>query len=252
VKNKRSPFTLCLGAVVLVVLLRVAIGWHYFYEGVHKFDPAAEFSAEGFLGVAKGMTAELYYWMLPDYYGLQRLELAKVKDESGKEFETFIVYENAWKEYFDKYLEKCPEVKHESAKAIYNQYLTSLRSGAADVKQDVEAFLASRERFVQTKKDIRNDAAFEQKRRWDIMAKYRSEAAGWTKMLTNMGNGLQSDLGRLLDPDLAGQKGEIVTGPEKALLPTNPLKVELPLPNIKLTLPPKNDYVSSIDIPLRS
>ena len=229
-KSKPSPFRLCCCAIFFVVLLRIVIGWHFLYEGIHKFDPAAEFSSEGFLGIAKGPTADLYYWMLPDLEGLQRIEIGKVKDENDKEYETFIAYENAWKEYFDEYLKKNPNVNKDEAQKIFNQYLASLRAGAADVKEDVEAFKASRERFEEVKETVRNDASFEQKRRWDAMMGYRREAAGWTRMLNAMGNGLQSDLGRLADPELAGQKGEIVTAPEKELFPPNQFDIQYPIP----------------------
>ena len=251
-KCTHSRFQLCCGAVFFVVLLRIAIGWHFFYEGVHKFDPAAEFSSEGFLGIAKGCTAELYYWMLPDLDGIQRIELGTVEDENGKKFDTFVVYEDAWQKYFDEYKKKCPEDKKEKATAIYNQYLASLRAGAADVKHDIEAFLQSRGRFADVKSTIRNDTSFEQKRRWDMMMGYRREAAGWVKMLDNMGNGLQSDLGRLVDPELAGLRGEIVTAPESALIPPNPLDIQFTIPRIELALPPKNSFTPSYDLSVKS
>ena len=236
-KSNCSPFKLCFCAVFFVVLLRVAIGWHFLYEGVHKFDPAAGFSAEGFLGIAKGPTAELYYWMLPDLEGLQRIELGTVTDEKGKEHDTFIVYENEWQKYYDEYMKNCPEDKKEEAKAIYDRYLLSLREGTADVKKDVEAFLASRERFLENRQTIRNDASFEQKRRWDAMMGYRREATNWVWMLGEMSNGLQSDLGRLMDPELAGQRGEIVTAPERELIPPNRFDAQFPIP--------ENPYVKS-------
>ena len=249
----KTKYRLYCCAIVLIVLLRIGIGWHFFYEGVHKFDPAADFSSEGFLGIAKGPTADLYYWMLPDLDGIQRIELAKVKDENDKEHLTFIVYENAWKEYYAEYLKAYPKVNPDEAAAIFNRYLDSLRAGAADVEKDIEAFLKSRERFLETKRTIRNGAAFEQKRRWEAMMKYRNEAAGWTRMLTEMGDGLQSDLGRLADPELAGQRGQIVTAPEKELIPPNNLvKIQYTIPSIEFTIPPKNSYVPSYELSLKS
>ena len=427
----RSKYRLACWAIALIVLLRVGIGWHFFYEGVHKFDPHAGFTSEGFLGIAKGPAADLYYWMLPDLEGLQRIELARPKDEHKREFDTFAVYEDAWKEYFRGYLawyaptvsktdmeavvnfyivegatvfvreyrgehpdaaeadaqnkwkeylkeyllkcvpnmnstdagnvvnlvqdtkntwkeycKKCLEkyapnagkedqeavvnfyVSDDAAKfkdklkkywtdtagvdksdadaiagfcdsedtgkkfkeylskdissmsaaetdsilnlyaprfaewfaknavtevdaveikmlfkskMIFNQYLVSLRAGASDTKKDIEAFLESRNRFLETKSTIRNSTSFEQERRWNAMMKYRREAAGWTKMLTEMGNGLQSDLGRLADPELAGLLGLIVTAPERELIPPNdyiqyqiPEDIQIPLWNKRI------------------
>jgi uncharacterized membrane protein YphA (DoxX/SURF4 family) len=254
----KTNYRLSCCAIFLIVLLRIGIGWHFFYEGVHKFDPAAGFSSEGFLGIAKGPTADLYYWMLPDLDGIQRIEIGKVKDENDKEHTTFIVYENAWKEYYEAYLNEYPNVDKDKAAAIYSRYLTSLREGAKDVESDVNAFLKSRDRFLETKRTQRNTASFEQERRWNQMMKFRREAGVWTNMLTEMGNGLQSDLGRLVDPELAGQRGEIVTAPEKQLVPSIPpnkfinAQVEFSIPPIKIDIPPKNPYTKSWELSVKS
>ena len=377
----------------MIVLLRVGIGWHFLYEGIHKFEPAADFSAEGFLGIAKGPAAELYYGMLPDLNGLERLKIAKIRDENGDDRDTFVVYENAWKEYFTNYLgnfEKYfPELKlseKESAaivemnaeklaewvaknavidptvakdvismnamelagwvakkallnkaeaeqtanmniekltawakqandsdtdatkeakkvilmnaaqlaewawttneadtdgvksakriagmnalqlaewakgsendtdvlrgvkkvvvtwhvamaKTVFNRYLNSLRADTAAEKDKVEAFKASRARFLETTKTIRNTTSFEQERRWQLMMAYRAEAATWIRILNSMGNSLQSDLGRLVDPQLAGQKGGIITEPEKELFPQNSFGLNYTIPD--------NSYVKS-------
>jgi len=287
----KNNYRLICCAIVLIVLLRIGIGWHFFYEGVHKFDPSAGFSAEGFLGIAKGPTADLYYWMLPDLDGIQRIEIGKVKDDNEKEYTTFIVYENAWKEYFKNYLmtysplatdaeyvlnagtakfaewvkEKIPPPNEDGtksyegvniveAKTIFNRYLNALRAEATDSEDDVKAFLASRERFMETKRTIRNSTSFEQQRRWNQMMKYRLEASKWTKLLTEMGNGLQSDLGRLADPELAGQQGAIVTAPEKALFPPSKYLAtfDFDTPSIKITIPPKNAYTKSLELSVKS
>jgi len=292
----------------MIVLLRVGIGWHFLYEGVYKFEPASDFSAEGFLGFAKGPTAELYYWMLPDIDGVQRLEIADV--ESGRLnaegtpilVPTFIAYENAWKKYFREYLvEHFPNVSEASAedivgmtipqltewlkqkelldeadaesvarmniaqrsewmrvneedsvatknakavvaaKTIFDRYLGSLRADTTDEKEEVEAFLASRERFLETRNTIRNSAAFEQERRWRMMMQFRAEAGYWIRKFDQMSNALQSDLGRLVDLQLAGQRGVIITAPEKELIPSHPLLEQY---GIQYTIP-ENPYVRS-------
>ena len=317
----------------MIVLLRIGIGWHFLYEGIHKFDPAADFSSEGFLGVAKGPTAGLYHWMLADFDGIQRLEMgevesgrrnadgavvrtpASVADESAWEeydkalaegtpilIPTFIVFETAWKNYFKNYLgEFSPHINEANAenivsmplpqlvrwlmqtkllteeeaesvarmnaaqlsewqrvskddaealkdakaivaaKRIFDQYLGSLRSDAADEGEDVKTFKASRERFLELRKSIRNSTSFEQQRRWQAMAGFRAEAGAWIKRFNAMGDALQSDLGRLADPQRAGQRGEIVTAPEKELIPPHPFLEQY---GIQYTIPP-NPYVKS-------
>lgn len=210
--------------VVLIVLLRIAIGWHFFYEGIHKFDPAADFSAKGFLGIAKGPAAQLYYDFLPDIDGTKRLEIADAKDSKGKEIKTFIVYENAWNDYYQRFVKrnKLDENQKKEAEAVFNHYLDSLRGGAADIGSDVEGFKASLKRYDEMKKAQPNGAEYEQVRRWDAMMKYRGEAGAWLKMLDGMGDGLQSDLAKIVSPQLQGDKGRIITKPEKAMVP-NPI-----------------------------
>ena len=292
----------------MIVLLRVGIGWHFLYEGVLKFNPASDFSSEGFLGFAKGPTAELYYWMLPDIDGIQRLEMGDV--ESGRLnadgtpilVPTFVVYENAWKEYFKEYLaahsshvsaEDVAEIltmnvaglsgwlrekglldeaeadnvvrmniaqisewerpnrddgeplsdakKIVRAKRIFDRYLGSLRADASDENEDVQAFKESRERFLKLRNTTRNTTSFEQERRWRMMMGFRAEAGYWIRKFDQMGNSLQSELGRSVDLQLAGQRGAIVTAPMKELVPPHPLLEQF---GIQYTIPP-NPYVKS-------
>lgn len=225
---KHYKFNIGLCAVVLIVLLRIAIGWHFFYEGLHKFDPHEPFSAEGFLGVAKGPAAPLFHGMLPDVQGMKRLDIGTVKDSKGRDVKTFTEYEKAWNEFYAAFVQKHglnadnQKAVKKRADEVFYRYQKSLRDGAADVEADVKAFKESLKRFEETKKSVQNDAKFEQVRRWDDMMAYRSEARTWINMLNGMSNGLQSDMARVISPQLAGETGHIVTGPEKALVP-NPL-----------------------------
>ena len=295
-KTVNTKYYLICCAIVMIVLLRIGIGWHFLYEGIHKFDPASDFSAEGFLGLAKGPTAELYYWTLPDIDGVQRLQRGVVEDENGRERKTFIAYETAWKEYFKRYLatyfssvseedaaaiadmnmaklgewlkqkellseedaenvvrmnvaqrsewirarDGSDEVLNEAkaivgAKTIFERYIGSLRADA-DEEDEIDAFKASRERFLQYRSTIRNNASFEQERRWRMMMSYRAEAAYWTARFDRLSDALQSDLGRLIDPQLAGRGGQIVTAPERELFPPNPfIQMEVPeIPVIRI------------------
>jgi uncharacterized membrane protein YphA (DoxX/SURF4 family) len=82
-------------AVLSLVLLRLAIGWHFYREGSSKFtfDPATRtfdlsFSAEGFLSQAKGPLAERFKSFAPSGHGWSELlavgEL-KVATSAGEE-----------------------------------------------------------------------------------------------------------------------------------------------------------------------
>lgn len=57
-----NDWKLSRAAMVAVVLLRVAIGWHFLYEGVAKLQKPS-WSAAGYLQQSKGVLAELFKWM---------------------------------------------------------------------------------------------------------------------------------------------------------------------------------------------
>jgi uncharacterized membrane protein YphA (DoxX/SURF4 family) len=70
-------------AAFFIILLRVAIGWHFLYEGVEKFESTRtgreRFSAEIYLRNATGPLAPYYRGMLPDVNSLAVLDQAKLK-----------------------------------------------------------------------------------------------------------------------------------------------------------------------------
>lgn len=234
-------------AVILIVVLRIAIGWHYFYEGLHKMDPLDKFSAEGFLGQAKGPTADLYYAMLPDITGRERLEIIDAEDFQYYEFKetielrtgynqqeeiprtisglpTFRVYENAWNKYRNDFVKshKLDDEDLARIESIYGQYILALREYAAEVREAVDSYQASLKRFEQQVADKTNDAPHQRERDWDARMAYRAEANQWLGELDQMGSGLQSAFGRVFAPELSGTPEKLYTQPEMAIIP-NPI-----------------------------
>jgi uncharacterized membrane protein YphA (DoxX/SURF4 family) len=65
------------------VVLRVAIGWHFGYEGIWKVESwqrgGTPFSAEGYLRNASGPLAPYFRGMVPDVNGLARLDPVRLK-----------------------------------------------------------------------------------------------------------------------------------------------------------------------------
>lgn len=62
---------------MLLVVLRIAVGWHFFYEGYWKYTHAS-YSAEPFLQQAKGPLADQFHMSVPDQYGSQRLSVPEM------------------------------------------------------------------------------------------------------------------------------------------------------------------------------
>jgi uncharacterized membrane protein YphA (DoxX/SURF4 family) len=66
-----SKFQIGLAAVVVLVALRVGVGWHFFSQGLKKYgDP--NFSSEAFLRQAKGPLADWYMRLLPADHDFQQ------------------------------------------------------------------------------------------------------------------------------------------------------------------------------------
>ena len=58
--------------MIALVALRLAIGWHFFSEGMKHYTDQA-WSSEGFLRSAKGPLAAKYQAVLPDFHGWDEL-----------------------------------------------------------------------------------------------------------------------------------------------------------------------------------
>jgi hypothetical protein len=68
-------------ACFLLVLLRVAIGWQFLYEGIWKLDTqktSKPWSAEGYLVNARGPFRDKFRAMVDDPNGLDKLDYEKV------------------------------------------------------------------------------------------------------------------------------------------------------------------------------
>ena len=70
-------------AAFFIILLRVAIGWHFLTEGSEKYDSTGRgkdaFSAEIYLRNANGPLAPYFRELLPDVNGRDTLDLTKLK-----------------------------------------------------------------------------------------------------------------------------------------------------------------------------
>jgi len=67
-------------AALFLVALRIAIGWHFLYEGMdklHSFQTAKPFSAEAYLRFANGPLADQFRAIIPDVDSTAFLDLAQ-------------------------------------------------------------------------------------------------------------------------------------------------------------------------------
>ena len=196
--------------IVLIVVMRLAIGWHFLFEGIWKMQPENDFSAKGFLGMAKGPTKDLYYMMIPDLDGAERLQLAEVvegKMENGTFKQekshgwTLPVFETEWYRWYAKFLDRYELTDEQKTKtdAIFNQYVTSLRDCSVMQRDAIREFLGGRERFKKHIALDTNGAEHQKIWDWDMQMKLRSEGSKMADVPEQMGENMKLALWEELD-----------------------------------------------------
>ncbi len=74
------------GALFLI-LLRVAIGWHFLYEGIYKWESyktSKPFSSEGYLRYSVGPFAPLFRGLIPDVDSLRKTQPETIREDWEK------------------------------------------------------------------------------------------------------------------------------------------------------------------------
>ncbi len=210
-------------AVVLLVALRLTIGWHFFYEGVWKITNSDEFSATPFLTMSKGPFAPLFYAMVPDLDGRDRLAMAPLENpEKGQEeWVTSPVYLAAWTETKENFAKRLTDEQKKAVEEKFEQYKESLAEFMTNNEEDIKAHFGSLDRFIARKKSGVNGAAHEKERIWDEQMKLRGEVNGWMKDLDAMGDEMCMAFYNSLDDEQKARAAvpQVVTAPEKLPIP---------------------------------
>ncbi|NUQ65278.1 MAG: hypothetical protein HUU20_22660 [Pirellulales bacterium] len=212
-----NKFQIGLAAVVMLVFLRVAIGWHFLYEGVWKIVHSEKFSAEPFLSQAKGPAAPLFYAMLPDLDGRQRLALTT--NEAGQKTINADAYLQAWKRLKTQVIDgyKPGPEQAEKIDAAYQRYEDSLEDYLAANQEDIVAYHESLARFEAEQAAGNNGAPFQKQRAWDRQMELRREVNAWLTELDGMGEEYRLALWDVLDQDQKskGMLPKLVASPEE-------------------------------------
>ncbi|MCA9186552.1 MAG: DoxX family protein [Pirellulaceae bacterium] len=126
----RVPARLGLTAVIAIVCLRLAIGWHFFTAGVEKFSPT--FSSRPFLELATGPFAPLYQNQIPDRWGEEQLDIEK-RDESWQNLREWVVNNLG--------------VDKDEAKKVYADHKKLMDDYVKEKGSDIEKYLFEVERL---------------------------------------------------------------------------------------------------------
>jgi uncharacterized membrane protein YphA (DoxX/SURF4 family) len=132
-------FTIGFLTVLLMVALRVAIGWHFFQEGLsHKNDP--KWSSEGFLRQAKGPLAAQYKERLPGFHRWDELLIVPIDaPKSGKAADEAIAAGGAPAESDE---DSAPTAKGKSApaKTVFDNWYTQVAKDWESRAKQIENF----------------------------------------------------------------------------------------------------------------
>ena len=128
------PYIISAATVVMLVALRVAIGWHFFQEGLeHKNNPNWSREVEGFLNQAKGPLAPLYAGQTPSFHGFNQQLLASYDAHALADATIKAEQDAAAKSDSDKKVESAPKPENSD---IYGAWYASV---AKDWKSDAAA-----------------------------------------------------------------------------------------------------------------
>ncbi len=194
-------FQIGLATVVMLVVLRLSLGCHFLYEGVWKIAHRKEFTAKPFLADAKGPASPLFYAMLSDLDGRDRLRVDV--DDRGQQVVRGETYLNAWKalkqEAVDVY--RMDDDQKAEAEETLARYQKALATYLTENRDTIVGYFTSLKQLDEDRVKGNNGAPHIQKRLWDRQQELRKEVDGWLSALDTMSQRYMDDLTRGLKDD---------------------------------------------------
>jgi uncharacterized membrane protein YphA (DoxX/SURF4 family) len=212
----KREFQISTLAVVVLVLLRIGIGWHFLHEGVWKADQP-DFSAEPYLRQAKGPLANWYRDLIPDVYGERRLDVEQMRTYWAKRIDAAEAHfgystnqrkaaeralDARWKELDDFLREEAKDPNGEPVK-----------QDGKPVRQDKVAIAKHKRELAAWKENDANprtrEIPHEQKRHWDKLVELQQEAVPWLTEADRLDADFRSDLVRIASAEQLEAAGEL-------------------------------------------
>jgi uncharacterized membrane protein YphA (DoxX/SURF4 family) len=205
--------------VVTLIALRLSLGTHFLYEGWWKIKHSNEFSAAPFLTQAKGPVSGLFYAMVPDINGRQRLQIVVENDKPRINSDPIAATWNDYRQALVNYIkpsdptDQAAVVAHQrfetDAEKTYKDFKKSLDAYFADNVDDIQAYFGALDRFEKNP-EAAQDAPFQKKRNWDQMMDLRREANQWINEIEAREETFKNTLYALMDEQ---QKGKTASMP---------------------------------------
>jgi uncharacterized membrane protein YphA (DoxX/SURF4 family) len=201
-------FSISLATVVMLVLLRLDIGWHFFSEGVkHLVDP--HWSSEPVLRAAKGPLAPLFQAYLPDFHHLGD---ALHRDRSQSDAHTVESWMDEIQADWDVDRQKFQDYYHlndaqaKETRQVLGHHQARLRDWLALNKDALVTHVHDWRRSNDSKTAPAGDLPFQEKRFHEKQAVLKAEAASWRNELKGLEDDFHLGLESVLD---AEQQAEV-------------------------------------------
>ena len=184
-------------AILCLFALRMGAGWHFFKEGSKKLKNPT-FTSKYFLAAAKGPLAGTFLGMIPDRYGVERLN-QKSTVAGWKKYKTSI----------ESKLKLDKAGKERSAK-IFKKRQQQLSEWFSIYGGDVDKHKLEVKRLKKAGTEEISDVQFRQQ--WMITKESELQRAPgkWLKEIDSIGKSLEADLLALGDPKLAAKAPRLV------------------------------------------
>jgi uncharacterized membrane protein YphA (DoxX/SURF4 family) len=189
-------FGLC--TVVMLVLLRVTIGWHFFSEGMHHYaDPS--WSSEGFLRSAKGPFAPLFQSVLPDNESRQAWQ-SITTPETAKEWAKKIGDSYAKYASRDSELYQFTAEQQAAIEAIIKRRQAQLAHWVTANADELDAYPHERDRLAKALAEpSSDDIPFQKGRVSAKQAEIEAKVRGWLGQVNKIESDLRDDLAGVLN-----------------------------------------------------
>jgi uncharacterized membrane protein YphA (DoxX/SURF4 family) len=186
--------------VVLLVLLRLNIGWHFYSEGMsHYTDP--EWTSANVLRAAKGPLAPTFRSYLPEYQDLQTLAAAEDMKAVDAWLQTTAESLAVEKQRFADFY-KFDEAQQAAAEKLLKLRQDQIRAWGPDNQEDLETYIHERKRLAtQQSEPAAKDVPFKKQRIAAKQAELRAQESGWLADLQAVRKGFQSELAALRTND---------------------------------------------------
>ncbi|EAQ77620.1 TQO small subunit DoxD [Blastopirellula marina] len=171
--------------IVIIVALRLVIGWHFFMEGSKKIK-SGDFSSAGFLRNAKGPLAGYFRNLNNDPDGKLRLDRDRV-----------LQYWNFYRDQADTQFGLDAAGKKKTQKT-YSIYVNRIDSYMADKREEMDEYFLEVERLAKARsKPESSDLQYEQERLAKKDSELFGKMNGWTKDVKKMQDEYVEDLNRI-------------------------------------------------------